>query len=194
MKNNWLYISLVMALAVAAVFIWESPPRLLLPDEGPVDESQLIPYAVIDAAHSRHFDRDGLLSYEFSATTLKHFRLDLAKISEGDFTTLESPLFTLYADGNAWFVSAKIGRLTAQSTQLKLLRDVRVWREKDDGLVLELTTQELWIYPDDKMVKTDGRVMIRSPQGSLQATGMVVNLADKHIQLLSDVRGLHEPI
>lgn len=194
MKNNWFYISLIIALAVATILFWDSPPRILLPNNSPVDETQLFPYAVIDQAHSKHFDADGRLSYEFSATTLKHFRLDLTRIGEGDFTTLDAPLLTLYADGNAWFISAEMGRVTEQGTLLKLLRNVRVWQEKDDGQLLELTTEELFIYPVAKLIKTDAVVKIQSHQGALEATGMVVNLANKHIQLLHKVRGYHEPI
>jgi LPS export ABC transporter protein LptC len=179
---------------MVTLFLWESPPQILLPDARPLDESLLFPYAVIDTPHSRHFDQKGKLSYEFSATTLKHFRIDLSKISERDFTTLEAPLMTLYAEDNAWYVSAEIGRVTEQGTLLKLLHNVKVWQKKDDGDTLELTTDELWIYPNEKIVRTDAKVKIRSTLGFLEATGMIVNLADKHIQLMSNVRGHHEPI
>ncbi len=194
MKTNWLNISIALVLAVVALMLWESPPKMLLPDDTLPDESQLFPYAVIDHAQSRHFDNNGKLSYEFSTNTLKHFRLDLSRISPDDFTTLEEPVLTLYAEGNSWFVSAKQGRITEQGNLFKLIDAVRVWQEKDGIAVLELTTHELWIYVNDKLVKTDGRVKINTPQGSLEATGMEVNLASKNIKLLHRVRGHHEPI
>lgn len=194
MKNNWLYIALAVALVVATVFIWDSPPTLLLPDAEPPNEADLIPYAVIDEAHSKHFNVDGSLSYEFSATTLKHFRLDLGQISEGDFTTLEQPLLTLYTDEDAWFVSARLARVTEQGSLLKLWQDVRIWQEKGTGEKLELTTDEILIYPIEKQVKTDSQVSIQSSMGSLKATGMVVDLDRKNIQLLNNVHGYHDPI
>lgn len=194
MKNNWFYITFIVALAAIAVFLWDRPPSLLLPRDGPIDESKLIPYAVIDAAISRHFDEEGHISYEFSAKTLKHFRTDLASVNEEDFTTLEAPLLTLYANGELWYIQAKTGRVIDQGETLKLAEDVRVWQEKPTGDILELTTSELLIYPNKKRVETEKEVTIRSPQGAIQAMGMVVNLNDKHIQLKSRVRGEHEPI
>lgn len=194
MKNNWAYIALAVALVVVTVFIWDSPPTLLLPDIEPLDESDLIPYAVMDEAHSKHFGVDGALSYEFSAVTLKHFRLDLGKISTGDFTTLEQPLLTLYTENDAWYVSAKLARVTEQGSLLKLWQDVRVWQEQDDGQTLELTTDEILIYPTEKLVKTDSAVNIQSPMGSLNAIGMVVDLDKKNIKLLNNVHGSHDPI
>lgn len=194
MKNNWLYIALIVGLASALLYFWDQPPKLLLPDEEAFDEAKLIPYAVIDQAHSRHFNEQGALSYEFSTRTLKHFRLDLSEISSGDFTTLDQPVLRLYAGEEVWFVSAGQGRVTEQGQVLKLAQSVRVWQEKTDDNILELNTTELLIYPNKKMIQTDQLVTIRSVRGAIEGRGMVVDLAEKKIQLKSKVRGTHEPI
>lgn len=193
MKNNWLVISVVAALTVATLFFWETPPKLLLPD--PLsDEAQRFPYAVLDNAHSRHFDEAGELSYEFFAITLRHFRRDLSELSDEDYATLEAPVLTLYTEELPWYISAETGTLTDAGGLLTLNDNVRIWQEGEAQQTTELNTSVLHIYPSEKIVRTDEEVLITSPQGKLEARGMVVDLATKNIKLLERVRGIHEPI
>lgn len=193
MKHNWIYISLVATLVISVVVLWETPPRILIPF-GAEGEGARFPYAVIENAHSKHFDPDGNLSYEFVASTLRHFRLDLSRVSEGDYTSLESPKLTLYTDGQPWYVTADHGELGERGTLLTLWPNVRIWQEENAGQITELMTTRLEIRPGEKVVSTDAEVKISSPQGRLDALGMRVDLENKRIELLNRVRGYHEPI
>ena len=193
MKNNWLVISLIVALTVATVFFWDSPPKILLPDEAPPEQKRFA-YAVLDDARSRHFDDNGTLSYEFFASTLKHFRSDFSSISENDYTTLDNPVLTLYTDDLPWYISAESGKLTEAGELLTLKSKVRIWQEKDSSTLTELNTSTLEIHPMKKIVRTQDEVLIKSPQGQLEARGMVVDLNTQNIKLLERVRGFHEPI
>lgn len=193
MKNNWLYIVLILGLLSLAVMLWDSSPeKLIFPDE-PVPPA-LTPYAIIDGAHSRHYGAQGELSYEFVAQTLRHFRIDLSHISPDDYTTMSQPQLTLYTDELPWFVTAERGRIADQGDTLTLWQSVRIWQELEDGQMTELTTDRLVIQPKDKQVHTQSEVTIRSAQGRINAEGMTVDLNTKTIQLLSKVRGYHEPI
>src|SRR5687768_16947342 len=138
MKHNWFYLSLVVALIAAVVVVWETPPKLLIPFGEPVGKDQLFPYAVIEEAQSKHFDPDGGLSYEFVAATLRHFRLDLAQVSNGDFTSLEDPHFTLHTRESPWYATADEGELSERGTLLTLWPNVRIWQEGAADVVTEL--------------------------------------------------------
>lgn len=193
MKNNWLVISVIIGLTVATLFFWESPPKLLLP--GPeLGDPQRFPYAVISDAHSRHFDDDGKLSYEFVAATLRHFRRDFSALSQDDYTTLDEPVLTLYTDDLPWYITAERGKLTDAGGLLTLTNNVRIWQQNENEQITELNTSVLEIEPMNKLVRTQEEVRIRSPQGQIEAKGMIVNLDTQHIQLLERVRGFHEPI
>ncbi len=194
MKHNWLYISLVVALIVAVITVWETPPKLLIPFGDEASRDQLFPYAVIEEARSQHFDPEGRLSYEFVATTLRHFRLDLARVSEGDFTSLEAPQLTFHAGDSPWFATADQGELSERGTLLKLWPNVRIWQADDPAGVTELTTSNLEIRPREKVISTKADVVITTAQGKIEAKGMTVDLTNKRIQLLNRVRGYHEPI
>lgn len=194
MKHNWFYLSLVVALIAAVVVVWETPPKMLIPFGESADKDQLFPYAVIEEARSTHFDPDGELSYEFVAATLRHFRLDLARVSDGDFTSLERPHLTLHNRESPWYATADSGELSERGTLLTLWPNVRIWQEGGPDLVTELTTSRLEIRPRDKTISTEAEVVITSPQGRLEAQGIRVDLANKRIQLLNRVRGYHEPV
>lgn len=193
MKNNWLVISVIVALTVATLFFWESPPKLLLPDPA-VEERERYPYAVLNDVHSRHYDDSGELSYEFVAAKLRYFRRDFSALSEDDYTMLDSPVLTLYTDDLPWYVSAESGKLTEKGELLTLKDNVRIWQQDDNEQITELNTSALEIQPIKKIVRTEEEVRITSPQGHIEARGMVVDLVTQHIQLLERVRGFHEPI
>ncbi len=194
MKNNWFYIAVIIALVAATVVLWETPPQELIPLLDNEAEPELIPYAVIENAHSRHYDQEGALSYEFLAGVLNHYRLDMSTISEGDFTSMEAPQLTLFAEGNTWYITADKGKVTEFGAVLTLWENVRIWQPDLDNDNVELTTQKLEIRPRDKTVRTDQPVRISSGQGTLEAVGMTVNLNSETIHLLQRVRGYHEPI
>ncbi|MCR6650650.1 MAG: LPS export ABC transporter periplasmic protein LptC [Cellvibrionaceae bacterium] len=192
-KHNWAYISLTAALVVAVILLSETPPEMLIPF-GEKQDAARFPYAVINDARSQHFDAEGKLSYEFVASTLSHFRLDLNRVSEGDFTSLEAPQLTLYTDDKPWYVTADKGELSERGTLLTLWPNVRIWQEENPDEVTELTTSRLEIRPQDKMIATEAEVNITSPMGKVEAQGMSVDLDNKRIQLRNRVRGHHEPI
>lgn len=192
MRSNWLYIAVIAVLVAIALALWETPPQSLLSNDEDADDAPQ-PYAVIEEAHSRHFDKEGQLSYEFVARNLYHFRQDLTKVSEDDFTTLDFPKLTLYAEDKLWYATAEKGRLTESGQVLTLRGNVRIWRPQE-GNEMELNTSKLIVRPHQKVVETDAEVKLLSPQGELQAIGMEVDLNSQKMQLKQAVRGFHEPI
>ncbi len=193
MKNNWLYIAIIAGLVGVALLMWETPPQSLLsPGDDPGGGGPQT-YAVIEQAHSRHYDAEGRISYEFVARTLYHFRYDLARVSEGDYTTLDHPQLTLYAGDRLWYLTAERGQVTEFGAVLTLRGQVRIWRPDEDNEV-ELTTSKLIVRPHAKTAETDVEVKLQSPQGALEAIGMNVDLNTQQIKLNQSVRGYHEPI
>lgn len=194
MKNNWVYVAVIIALGIVFTRLWDSAPKLLSPDDAEQSARKSFPYAIIEAPHSKHFDVNGRLSYEFIANSLRHFRIKIDTISEGDYTLIDTIKVTLHTEQDPWFVTADNGRLTEAGNTLTLSSNVRIWQAQAEGAETELTTSRLVIYPKQKVVMTDQAVKIVAPQGELEAVGMVVDLETQHIELKSNVRGIHEPI
>lgn len=194
MKYNWVYIGLVVALSVFALQFWDSTPKLLLQ---PDDEEALykhFPYAMIDDAHSKHFDKQGALSYELAAQKLRHFRQRLDMISKNDFTSMDTLEVTLHTNDSKWFITADKGTLMDSGDTLTLESNIRIWRPLENGQSTELTTSRLLIRPKSKVISTQQPVTIVAPQGEINAIGMTVDLETENIRLLHQVRGHHEPI
>jgi LPS export ABC transporter protein LptC len=193
LRNNSVYALLVIALILGVILLWETPNKLLTPFDELAPQNQF-PYAVVEQAHTQHFDEQGKLSYEFDAKSLKHFRINLKHISAEDYTQLDAPEFTLQAEAAPWYATANNGTLTQKGELLTLWPNVRIWQTNKEGEIIELNTERLEIQPREKIIRTDALVQIISPQGRIQAKGIQVDLTEQRIQLLNQVEGYHEPI
>lgn len=194
--RNGVYIVLISLITIGVVLLWDTRPELLNPLATPKSPFERFPYAVLHDAKTRHFDEAGILSYEFDAVTIKHFRADTDSSSDEDYMLITAPTLTLYGEPIPWHVTAKQGKVTKQGEELELWDDVRIWQatpESGSGST-ELTTQTITIYPNEKKIHTEAHVHVSSPTGSLDADGLEVDMLKQHIKLLANVRGRHEPI
>lgn len=194
--KNWFYIALISSITIGVVLLWDTRPELLNPLASDSESIERFPYAVLHDARTSHFDEQGLLSYEFDAVTLKHFRADMGHSSNEDYMLITAPKLTLYGEPQPWYVSAKQGKVSEKGSKLELWDDVTVWQignDKKSGRI-ELTTNNIAIYPQQKRLYTEAHVRIESPSGKVNADGLEVDMTTQRIKLLANVRGQHEPI
>ena len=193
--KNWLYIAVAGGLIATILLLWDKNPELLNPltqDNSPFER---FPYAVLHDAQTRHFDEGGILSYEFDAVTLKHFRVDMKTNSDADYALMVAPQLTLYSDKQPWKIMAKNGKVTEQGNKLTLWGEVKVWQTAADGShTTELTTESIDIYPTIKRLSTLEHVRVVGATGTVDADGLEVDMLTQRIKLLANVRGHHEPI
>ena len=193
--KNWLYISITCALIATILLLWDKNPELLNPLKQDNSSFERFPYAVLHDAQTRHFDDNGVLSYEFDAVTLKHFRVDMKTNSDADYALMVAPQLTLYSDKEPWKIMAKNGKVTEQGNKLTLWGEVQVRQLAPDGsYTTELTTESLDIYPSIKRLTTLEHVRVVSETGTVDADGLEVDMLTQRIKLLANVRGHHEPI
>ena len=107
---------------------------------------------------------------------------------------MHKPVFTILANDQPWRIAADQGKLHDSGETLTLWDNVQIWQHGNEGETNRLTTSELTVKPNEKMIMTDVDVKISGPRGEIEAVGMVVDLEQQKIRLLSDVRGFHEPI
>lgn len=194
--KNWVYISLICVITMTVVLLWDSRPELLNPLAKVDSPFERFPYAVLHDARTSHFDENGQLSYEFDAVTLKHFRADTQNTSDEDYMLITAPKLTLYGEPEPWFVTAKQGKVMAHGERLILWDDVEVWQTEKDAATIttKLSTESIDIFPHQKRISTDAHVHIESPNGTIDADGLEVDMITQRIKLLANVRGQHEPI
>ena len=196
MKQNWIYIICAVALTGVVLVLWDTRPKDLLKLDRDKKDSPFynFPYATLKNTSSKYYDEAGELNYAFDAQKLEHYRVDFARASEDDYMLMHKPVFTILAENQPWHIAADQGKFHDSGETLTLWDNVQIWQNGREGEGKRLTTSELTVKPNEKMIMTDVAVKITSPRGEIEAVGMVVDLNSQKIRLLSDVRGYHEPI
>ena len=193
--RNWFYIAVIILLTAAVVVVWETPPDMLLPGDRGKPEHQAQLFSIITQAKARHFNEQGQLSYSFVAEQLRHYRYDVTRVSEEDYTIIAQPEVTFYTEMPPWHMRATEGKLTDGGLTLTLSDDVHIWQgdEADPSArTSELNTEYLTVRPREKTAQTDAAVTILTPTGTISATGMIADLRNHHITFLSNVKGSYD--
>lgn len=183
------------------IVVFDSPEKFLPPTHiGPESTTETIPVAVAYDTSSSHYKKDGTLDYIFNAQKLEHFQ-ELTYTGSGkeassvlSYTLIKSPSLKLLMDTAPWIVESGKGKLLEQGERLELWEDVRISQTSNTAQIANLVTNNLVILPQEKLVETQAPVKITTPTGEITAIGMTADLTKKKITLLSNVRGVHEPI
>lgn len=113
--------------------------------------------------------------------------------SDDGSSQLEQPILRLFRqDKGDWLVASESAKTYGNWDSLWLEGDVAIKRlaHKDLG-VMEIKTEDLWLYPNTKYAETQKPVSIINGLGSTQGEGMSVDLAKGQVQLLSAVQGTY---
>jgi lipopolysaccharide export system protein LptC len=198
-KNRLSFLALSL-LVIGVMLLWQKKPELLDPLSPSRAQPERFPYAVLHDAHTRHFNTQGILSYEFDAASIKHFRAKPNRSSRDDHMLITAPRFTVYGETEPWHISAKEGRISEQGRKVELWNDVRVWQNPAAAnprshllAGTELVTESLVIYPDEKRLSTQDPVRLTGPSTQLSAEGLEVDMIRERIRLFSKVRAQHDP-
>ncbi len=153
----------------------------------------------LDNATSWQYDDAGQLAYRLESTQA----IQLDQSPTGDRYELDSPRATLLdADPTVppWTLRAERGTVTDRGETVELAGAVHAQREphQERGL-LELTTEQLWLYPAQRQARTDvpGRFSETAPDGTPRwhsnAKQLVLDWGDKILTQTGQVRDEIQP-
>ena len=197
MKRSSLYLAFILLATGLVIYFWESPESLLERFVADDSANQLLPYAIVHYASTRHFDNQGKLDYTFEAESLQYYREKVAaegKVTLQNYTDVEQPRLTIFHEGQPWLLKARHGKFTEENRHLLLWNHVEVSNIVEREKQTTLTTEKLEIKPEEKYAYTQEPVKISSASGEIKAKGMIANFAEKQITLLSKVQGQHDPL
>lgn len=119
----------------------------------------------------------------------------LVHYPDDDSAEVDEPYLEIYRpQAPDWQVSARFAWIGPDGEQVRLRREVKIERVADAGLApLTMLTEELLARPDDEYLETDLPVTLLGPGWDLRAVGMRGWLGEGRMELLSEVRGVHEP-
>jgi LPS export ABC transporter protein LptC len=95
--------------------------------------------------------------------------------------------------GSAWRLAAPSAELPSYERRLRLNGPVQAsghW--PDTGEELTLSTDHLWVDPDNRQFDTDAPLSLQSPGRSGSATGLRADWAGRNLQLQHDVKMNYE--
>ena len=133
-------------------------------------------------------NEDGRPVRHLNAPRLVHYRDD-------DSTEIEWPRARLLtAAGTAWEARSTRGWVSAKGEHIRLDGDVQLQRPGSEHQPpVALTTQRLWMIPEDDYLETDRPVTLYSEDWTVEARGMRAWIREGRLHLISQVRGTHAP-
>jgi lipopolysaccharide export system protein LptC len=137
-------------------------------------------------------DEDGRLRERLRADMMYHYPHD-------ESAELIRPRLEVYRNEEAppWLIDAEHGWLYEGGELILLHGDVHMEREASPqtGPAMRLITREVRVRPAARYAETDEPVtMLRGDATRIEAVGMRAHLGDGWVELLSTVRGRHDPI
>lgn len=92
-----------------------------------------------------------------------------------------------------WRIRSETGKANDEGSLVNLLGEVHIWREASDNTrAMTLDTHNLTVQPNRDYAETHEPVQITTEGSTIQGTGMRAYFDTEQVELLSDVRGVHE--
>ncbi len=195
MPRNLLSLLVIVALTTLFIVFWDSPPERFLRTKAAEEKPSKFPKTYLTDVETTQYNEQGNISYTFNAAKVSYFQHNKKRKTKRDYTLLDAPDIVMFDPSRPpWHVTAKHGRTNASGSHIKLWGNVKIWQTNAAGERAELTTSQLVVKPDQQYAETDKPVMISTADGETRAVGMKAFLKQDKIQLLSQVRGVHEAI
>jgi len=133
-------------------------------------------------------NKQGAPSLKVEAPVMTHY-------AEDDVTWIDHPHVTVYRQSPApWTIHSNHAEASNGTEEIIFSDHVVIHHPTDvanPDTVMETTT--LTVFPDKKQASTDQPVVITQPDTVIHAVGMVANLNDGTVKLLSEARGDYVP-
>jgi LPS export ABC transporter protein LptC len=143
------------------------------------------PELYVDRPHWQIFDAEGRLERELRADRLEKWPADTRA------RLIEPRLELVDRDRQRWQAGARLGWIDEDRHQLGLQQQVRLQRGAPSG-GLTLATETLRIDESGGLIETDRPVVLTSGNWHFTATGLRAELGRQQLQLLENVRGIHD--
>ena len=194
MIRHWLSLSTLIGLTLLFVLLWDSPPAILKRGQPAEATPAMLVASVATNAVQQRYNETGQVAYQFTATEVRHFQRRPGRPHAKDYSEFTAPNLILYNDpAHPWYVKANTGKANQAGTVITLTGNVVIWEFDTKGQRSELTTSFLRLKPDEQYAETNKPVIMTAADGKTTAIGMKAFLKEERFELLSRVRGIHDP-
>ena len=146
------------------------------------------PDAFMEDVSATFMNKDGVPALKIKSAKMTHY-------PENDTTRAVSPLVTIYRRSpEPWYIRSDSATLTSGIKKIAFLGNVVIHHLPDtDTPLTTLNTASLTVFPEQETAETHEAVTIKQPDTTVNAVGMLANLGDGTVKLLSNAKGNYEP-
>jgi len=182
---TWRGVLIIVLLFAAAITGWSVWRQRDKPDD-----------AKVATARSDYvlntFEITTLNSQGTEAFTLRAPRLD--RNPDDKTMTVVTPVFLFPdKDGGYWRTRSTTGWISAEGDEVRLRGAVKVDSPQPSARQVEMTTEELNVFPEAKRATSPVLVTVIQPGSTMRGRGMRVDMASKRYELLSQVQTRYDP-
>lgn len=183
LKNFAIGFLLLLATALSAWSIIISRPLLNTAAKDPTQADSYMEDVVATT-----YNKEGGPSLKLVTPSMVHY-------PENNTTQFATPHLTLYRDSpEPWYLDAKHGKASNGTGEILFWDDVNIHHMADtSNPTTTLITDSLTIFPDKQVASTNKPVTFMQPDTTVHAIGMLANLKDNTVKLLSQARGEYAP-
>jgi lipopolysaccharide export system protein LptC len=146
------------------------------------------PDAVMENVVATIINQAGNPSLKIESPKMTHY-------AANDTTDIETPRITIYRQSpEPWYIHSTYAKATQGLDQIYFWDNVIIHHISDvSNPATTMTTTTLTVFPDKQIAQTNDHVILTQPDTTIHGTGMLANLNDGTIQLLSQARGEYVP-
>lgn len=181
----------VLTVAALSTLSWWLPLRMGPTPAEPVAverEARHVPDFFLTEFELTSMDRGGAPRYRLHAGAMTHY-------ADDDTADVTAPQMTLFRGGAApWLAHSARGWVAAGGEMVRLNGDVVITRPVASGAQgLEVSTDELEVWPDREYAETARPVTLRDALGVTEAVGLHADFKQDRFELPARVRGVYAP-
>lgn len=182
LKNCAIALLLLLATSLSAWSIITSRPHV----KKTTDPTQVDSY--MEDVVATTYNKLGMPTLKLVTPSMVHY-------PENNTTQISNPHVTIYRDSpQPWYLDAKHAKASNGTDEILFWDDVNIHHVADtDNPNTTLVTDFLTIFPDKQVASTEKPVTFIQPEMTVHAIGMLANLKDHTIKLLSDAKGEYAP-
>lgn len=184
LKNSMLSFGLLLAIGFSSWLILMSNNFR----HSHAQQDQHLPDAFMEGVVAVIMNKQGTPSMKIMTPKMTHFASD-------DTTQIEKPTIIVYRDSpNPWIINSDFAKTTQGTSQINFWNNVVIHHDADkDNPTTTMQTTALSVFPDKQTAETNQAVTIKQPDTTVHAIGMLANMNDGTIKLLSQAQGEYVP-
>ncbi len=184
LKNAMICLLLIIAISLSTWSILvstQSKPHLQV-------ENSNLPDAVMENVVALILNKEGTPSLKVTTPKMTHY-------ASNDATEIEKPIVTVYRHSpNPWHISSNYAKASKGISEILFWDHVVLHHLEDkENPTTTMSTDTLTIFPDKQTAQTDQAITIKQPDTIVHAIGMLANMNNGTIELLSKAEGEYAP-